>query len=58
MPRIVRPSPPKPAYNLHAIAGPSTTGPYTFAIASGLTYQGPAFAVGSGTGAGGGAGPA
>lgn len=57
-PRIVRPTPPKPAYNLHAIAGPSATGPYTFGIARGICGAvGPDMVVGSGSGAGGGSGP-
>jgi hypothetical protein len=34
-----------PPYNLHAIAGPSTTGPYTYMIAGGITGPGGADAV-------------
>lgn len=58
MPAIVRPTPPKPAYNLHAICGPSATGPYTFGIATGVSAGGGlSFVTGAGTGPGGGTGP-
>jgi hypothetical protein len=40
MPRVIRPPRAPVAYNLHAISGPSATGPYTYAIARGINPGG------------------
>jgi hypothetical protein len=37
----------KPPYNLHAIAGPSSTGPYTYGIATGISTTLVDFVVGT-----------
>ena len=58
-PKIKPPDPPKtcwtqapyePAYNLHAIQGPSSVGPYTYGIATRIPNggAGPDYVVGSG----------
>jgi|SRR6516225_5630439 hypothetical protein len=48
MPPIVRGQPRKPAYNLRAISGPSSQGPLTYGIATGIVSSGGIdFVVGS-----------